>query len=122
MNLKDIVSLPDYEVISNPSQRKDTQTGGRPALVVNKKKFHVKDITNTLAIIPWGVEAVWCLLTPLNVSNKSKIQKIACCAFYCKPDSRKKTELLDHISDVFHLLSKNMRTVFTLFWPVMQTR
>ena len=106
LNLKDIVSLPDYEVISNPSQRKGTQTGGRPALVVNKKKFHVKDITNTLAIIPWGVEAVWCLLTPLNVTNKSKIQKIACCAFYCKPDSRKKTELLDHISDVFHLLSK----------------
>ena len=54
--------------------------------------------------IPWGVEAVWCVLTPKNISNDSKIQKIACCAVYSKPASKKKTLLLDHISDAYNAL------------------
>ena len=33
------------------------------------------------------------------------VQKIACCAIYCKPGSKKKTLLLDHIADAFNILS-----------------
>ena len=69
------------------------------------KKYQVQNITNTLVQIPWGVEAVWCVLTPQNVSHNSKIQKIACCSLYSKPNSKTKTLLLDHISDTFNLLS-----------------
>ena len=47
------------------------------------------------------------MLTPKNVQHDSKIQKIACCAIYCKPNSNRKTLLLDHISDAFNLLSTN---------------
>ena len=39
------------------------------------------------------------------MSNDSKIQKIAVCALYSKPDSRKKTLLLDHISDAYNILN-----------------
>ena len=48
---------------------------------------------------------MWCILTPKDVTHNSKVQKIACCSLYSKPESRKKTLLLDHISDTFNILS-----------------
>ena len=89
LQLNDIIQLEDHMVISNVYQR--TGKGGRPALVVNKEKYHVQDITNTLVNVKWGVEAVWCLLTPKNVTKESKIQKIACAAIYSKPGSKHKS-------------------------------
>ena len=71
LTLDKIIKLDDFEIISNVSQRKNP--GGRPAIIVNKRKFQVQNITNTLVQIPWGVEAVWSILTPKNVSNDSKI-------------------------------------------------
>ena len=55
--------------------------------------------------IPWGVKAVWCVLTPKNIKHDSIIHKIACCAMYFKPGSTRKTLLLDHISDAYNVLS-----------------
>ena len=101
--LDEIVNLEDHTVISNVNQR--TGKGGRPAIIANKKKYQIQNLTNTLIQIPWGVEAVWCILTPKNVKHDSKIQKIACCALYCKPNSNSKTLLLDHISDGYNILS-----------------
>ena len=68
-----IVKLDDHTTISHVSQR--TGMGGRPAIFANNKKFEAQNITSTLVQIPWGVEAVWCLLTPKNVTNNSQIQK-----------------------------------------------
>ena len=101
--LQQVINLEDYTVISNVSQRKEV--GGRPALVVNNKKFQVQNVTNTLVQIPWGVEAVWCVLTPNNVTQDSKIKKIACCAFYSKPKSRMKSQLNDHFSEAYNVLN-----------------
>ena len=101
--LDKVIKLEDHSVISNVSQR--TGKGGRPAIVADNKKYHVQNITNTLVQIPWGVEAVWCVLTPKNVTHNSKIQKIACCALYSKPSSKKKTLLLDHLSDAYNILN-----------------
>ena len=103
LTLNQIIKLEDHTVISNVSQRKGK--GGRPAIIVNHTKYQVQNITNTVVQIPWGVEAVWCVLTPHNVSHDSKVQKIACCAIYSKPNSNRKTLLLDHISDAFNILS-----------------
>ena len=47
---------------------------------------------------------MWCLLTPKNVTNDSKVQKIACAAIYCKPGSKSKTDLLDHIGESYNTL------------------
>ena len=103
LTLDKVIDLEDYKVISNVNQR--SGKGGRPAIIVNCKKYEVQDLTNNFVQIPWGVEAVWCVLTPKNTTNNSKIQKIACCSFYSKPNSRKKSLLLDHISDTFNILS-----------------
>ena len=90
-------------VISNPHQRKNV--GGRPAIIVNNTKFNIENLTQTIVTIPWGLEIVWCALSPKNVNNSSIIKKIIVAAVYCKPGSRKKTMLLDHISQTFHTLS-----------------
>ena len=103
LTLDKVIKLDDHIVTSNVSQRKGK--GGRPAIIENSKKYDVQNITNNLIQIPWGVEAVWCILTPRDITHDSKIQRIACCALYSKPDSRKKSLLLDHISDTFNILS-----------------
>ena len=103
LKLDQIIHLENHTVISNVYQR--IGKGGRPALVVNKDKYHVQDITNTLIDVKWGVEAVWCLLTPKNITQDSKIQKIACAAIYSKPGSKHKSDLLDHVSEAFNMLS-----------------
>ena len=103
LKLEDIIHLENHTVISNVYQR--TGKGGRPALVVNKNKYFVQDITNTLVSVKWGVEAVWCLVTPKNVTKESKVQKIACAALYSKPGYKHKSDLLDHLSEAFNILN-----------------
>ena len=70
--LEDQIKLEDYVVISNVNQR--LGKGGRPALIVNKQKYDVQNITNSIINLPWGVEITWALLTPKHVSNASIIQ------------------------------------------------
>ena len=101
--LHEVIKMEDHEIISNVYQR--NCKGGRPALIVNNKKFSVQNLTNTVLNIKWGVEVVWCLLTPKNTTHSSKIQKIACASIYCKPGSKHKTELNDHIAEAFNVLS-----------------
>ena len=55
--LEEIIHLEDHSIISNVYQRKGT--GGRPAIIVNNKKFSVQNLTNTSINIKWGVEVVW---------------------------------------------------------------
>ena len=107
-DLSKLIDIEDYAVVSNPHQRKGK--GGRPALVINTKNYHVRNLTNTLIQTPWGCEATWALLTPKNRPSASVIQKIAVCSLYSKPDSRAKTKLLDHISLVYNILSAKYQT------------
>ena len=106
LTLEEVIKLDNYEIISNVHQRKGV--GGRPAIIANNKKYHVRNITKTLNI-PWGVEAVWCMITPKNLSNSSIVKKIAVASIYSKPDSRKKSALLDHISETFAMLSSSYK-------------
>ena len=101
--LENIINLEDHIVISNPSQRKGK--GGRPALVINNVKYTVQNLTQSEIVIPWGVEIVLAVITPLNVTQESKIQKIVLGSLYCKPGSKKKTALLNHISEVYQILN-----------------
>ena len=105
--LDKVIKLDDFEIISNVFQRNGV--GGRPAIVVNSKKYTVENLTQSVISIPWGVEAVWAVLTPRNVTNASKIQKIVVGSIYCKPDSRKKSLLLDHIAEVYSQLSSKFQ-------------
>ena len=101
--LEDHFDLEDHTVISNLYQR--SEKGGRPALIVNNKKYNVQNLTNTLIQIPWGVEVTWALLTPKNVSSDSIIQNIILGSIYSKPNSKKKTATLDHIAETYNFLN-----------------
>ena len=87
LTLDKIFTLEDYCVISNPHQQ--LGKGGRSALVINNKKFQVQNITQSIIQIPWGIEAVWAVLTPKNITNDSIVKKIAVCSFYSKPKLKK---------------------------------
>ena len=100
--LDEIINLEDHIVISNVHQRKGV--GGRPALIVNKKKFIVQDLTQSVIKVPWGVEVVWALVTPKNIQNCSEIKKIVIGSVYSKPNNKKKTAKIYHISDVCNQL------------------
>ena len=96
----------DFEFINNPHARPSGRQGGRPAIIIKKGKYNIKNLTNTVVNIPWKVEASWASLTPKNVTQDSKIKKIILCSFYYPgPHSKVKTLLLDHISQTFHLLT-----------------
>ena len=92
-------------VIYNVHQRQGK--GGRPALIINKKKYQVQNLTQSVIDIPWGVEVVWALLTPLHTQTDSTIQKIVCGAIYLKPGRPSQTHTLlnDHLTDVYNILS-----------------
>ena len=47
------------------------------------------------------MEIVWAALTPRNLTNASRIQKIIVASIYSKPRSKKKSLLLDHIAQVY---------------------
>ena len=96
----------DFRIISNPFARREGTTGGRPAIIIKKEKYNIKNLTNTVINIPWKVEATWASLTPKNVSHDSMIKRIILCSFYYPgPKSKVKSLLLDHISQSFHLLT-----------------
>ena len=101
--LEEIIHLPNHVVISNPHQRQGV--GGRPALIINTTKYHVRNITQSLIDIPWGVEATWAIISPKNITSDSQIQKIAVCSIYSKPNSKKKSLLLDHINQAYNIIS-----------------
>ena len=83
--------------------------GDQPLLPITKS-FFVQNITNTMVQIPYGVEIVWAILTPKNVSPTSTVKKIAVAAIYSKPNSKKKTALLDHIAETYHMLNSKYQS------------
>ena len=70
--LANVIEIEGFKVISNPYQRKNV--GGKPAIIVNTKKFNVIDPNQSLISIPWGIEIVWSIITPKEVSNSSIVK------------------------------------------------
>ena len=95
--INDMFISDEYEVISNPHVRRGR--GGRPAIIVKKDIFNVD---NPGISCPWGIECIWAVISPKGATSMCRVQKIIVGSFYSPPGSRKKSILLDHISEVFH--------------------
>ena len=101
--LKQLLQLENFKVLTNVKQREFK--GGKPAILVNEEKYHVKELCPDPITVPIGVEAVWALLTFKQKNPQNKVKYIAVGAIYYRgPKSTKKQELFDHISDTFHYL------------------
>ena len=114
--LDENMNLENHDVISNIYQRSTKVPGGRPAIIANKKKYQIQNLTNTVVNIPWGVEMTWALLTPKDVSNNSIVQHIVLGAIYVRPKKPNKTLVYDHIAEVYNVL--NARYGKGLFWCI----
>ena len=87
--LEDLLKLDNYKIITNVKQR--DFKGGKPAILINEDKFHIKPLCPEPITVPIGVEAVWCLVTPKFRNARSKIQRIAVASIYYRgPKSTKK--------------------------------
>ena len=93
------LDLENFEIFTNVKQREFK--GGKPAILINKEKFHVKPLCPEPITVPIGVEAVWCMITPKQANSRSKIKHIAVASIYYRgPKSTKKDELFDHIAEL----------------------
>ena len=61
-------------------------------LLSTTTKIYVRNITNTIVPVNWGVEAVLAMVTSKQISQTSNIQNIAYVAIYSKPGSRHKMD------------------------------
>ena len=103
LSLSDLLQLENYRIISNVKQREFV--GGKPAIIINEEKYHIKQLCPDPITVPIGVEAVWVLITHKNKNPRSKVQYIAVCSIYYRgPKSTKKQELFDHIASTYHFL------------------
>ena len=100
--LENIIQMEGYRIIKNVVQRK--KKGGKPVLVINEDKFFVKQLCPDIITVPVGVEAVWSLVTPKNVSSNSKVKNIAVASVYYTK-ATKRSDFIDHISEAYTLLS-----------------
>ena len=100
--LQTLINLPNHTVISNVYQRKGV--GGRPALVINHEKFSISTPVDSLVSLPWGVETTTAMIAPKLFKSDSCVKRIILVSIYSKPNSRKKTVLLDYLSDVYNVI------------------
>ena len=98
-----LFELKGMKYISTP--RPGTRRGGGAAIVVNTENF---SITKLNIPIPSGLEIVWGLMRPNEVTGK--ITKIIVCCFYCPPKSTKKSALIEHMT----LTLQSLRTTFPM--------
>ena len=102
--LETIIKIDGYKVYTAVNPR--SFRGGKPAIVVNEEKFHVQNLSPEPITVPYGVEAVWVLLTPKSAKPNGFIKHIAAAAIYYRgPKSTRKDALFDHIAQTFTFLN-----------------
>ena len=107
--LDQLLNLENFSIISNVKQREFR--GGKPAILVNRDKYHVKHLCPEPITVPIGVEAVWVLISPKVRNPRNKIKYIAVGSIYYRgPKSTTKKELFDHIAETYTILTAKYGT------------
>ena len=100
--ISDILNIDDYKWVQNVVQR--NKKGGKPAILLSEKLFHIKELSPDVITVPIGVEAVWALLIPKNTTTGSTIKHIAVASVYYSSTQTKKSDFLDHIAQSYNVL------------------
>ena len=91
-----------YRWVKNIVQRK--RKGGKPAIFLREKDYHIKELCPEVITVPIDVEVVWVLLTPKNRNVYSRIKNIVVASVYYSSTQTRKTEFLDHIAEAYSIL------------------
>jgi hypothetical protein len=78
--LSDVIDIDGYQLVQNIVQRK--KKGGKPAILVNRNKFHIKELSPDVVIVPVNIEAVCALLTQKNSFSSQRYKKIVVASLY----------------------------------------
>ena len=100
--LSDRIDIEGYRWVKNVVQR--NKKGGKPAILISEKDYHIKELCPEIITVPVGVEAVWSLLTPKHTTVQSKIKRIAVASVYYSSTQTRRSDFLDHISEAYHIL------------------
>ena len=99
-SLEQTIKMDGYQVVKNVKQR--SGQGGKPALMINKSKYFIKELCPSLFTVPPTVEATWALLTPKQLV-RSEVKQIAVASIYYTPRTKNK-DIIDHICTAYHTL------------------
>ena len=98
--LEHIIQMEGYQIVKNVLQR--SGKGGKPALVIKKDKYFIKELCPTVLTVPPTVEATWALLTP-KAANNPAVKYIAVASIYYAKRTKRK-DFIDHICEAYNVL------------------
>ena len=92
--------MADYKIKKNVVQRQGKVR--KPALIIKKDKYFIKELCPNVITVPPTVEATWALLTP-KVKENCEVKHIAVASVYY-PKRTKKKDFIDHICESYNTL------------------
>ena len=98
--LENVIQMDGFQIVKNVLQRPGK--GGKPALIIRKEKYFIKELCPSVITVPPTVEASWALITP-KVQQNSEVKHIAVASVYYAKRT-KKNDFLDHICDTYNVL------------------
>ena len=98
--LEKVIRMDDYQIVKNIVQRRSK--GGKPALIIKKEKYFIKELCPSVITVPPTVEATWALLTP-KIQNNSEVKHIAVASVYYAKRTKRK-DFIDHIIEAYNVL------------------
>ena len=101
MGLENVINMEGYHIIKNVLQRRGK--GGKPALMIKKEKFFIKELCPSVLTVPPTVEATWALLTPKVMDNPALKHIAVASVYYAKRTKRK--DFIDHICEAYNVLT-----------------
>ena len=100
IGLEKVIRMDGHQIVKNVVQR--TGKGGKPALIIKKDKYYIKELCPTVITVPPTVEATWALLTP-KIQDGSEVKHIAVASVYYAKRTKRK-DFIDHICEAYNVL------------------
>ena len=97
LTLEQVIQMENFKIITNVVKRQNR--GGKTAIFINENKYFVKSLCPDIITVPIGVEAVWTLISAKTSNTSRQFKQLVIGSIYSKPNSRKKSVLIDHISE-----------------------
>ena len=99
-DLEKVIQMDGYQIVKNVLQREGN--GGKPALIIKKDKFFVKELSPSVITVPPTVEASWALLTP-KIQLNAEVKHIAVASVYYAKRTKRR-DFIDHICEAYNVL------------------